>query len=580
MSEKDDWETFTSRFKKDQDLTPEQRARNETWRQEIEAMMQEKVDRLRPYHKQWRRKHPASSLLWNLSRPEDTDPGGRHTRAARAVLEEEKKDRAWLSDDHVDRLAREIHNHERKAWVALGLDKLEELVQEELDRQAQAEGFDNWQDASKKYDLRSKDYEGLCQKAAGIDAQDQTMFPLDRLAADFLEGLGKEGRGTAAEVRDASKKRWTQRGQEDVDLWRQWRTPDNGVLIFRWNLARAVWHDLVKPLLERERGTYPAVSRPVAVSLIGTTSRQAKIVEYNGDYRINLGSNTFAHLPGETIREQWRQKCGTACATDTAVRHLLDGYAATLSSIYAHSAVRWLIWRGYRLWQGLLDGELTRETERIELVGGYQELAKLVGARGAKGAHGVQMALEALEACRFAVPNYPSLWLIAVEREQSTRGQQSRLVVTVNWPLLPIGLSKLTGSDSLGVPIPPPDRLPMSVLNRQDKAREAELHLRVMEHCADRSHKLVKEGCFRSLDQPKSWDDLLDASKIARKYRNAIMAAYYAPTGGLWPVLKKTSHGPILADPMAHDFLVEQGKRRLARSQAGKAGARKRKPVK
>jgi hypothetical protein len=75
------------------------------------------------------------------------------------------------------------------------------------------------------------------------------------------------------------------------------------------------------------------------------------------------------------------------------------------------------------------------------------------------------------------------------------------------------------------------------------------------------------------------WRNLLDESGIASKYTDAIREAYFAPVGGLFPVLKLAPNGLIcLADSRANDFLVEQGQRRLIQHKRGKAMARKKKP--
>lgn len=475
------------------------------------------------------------------------------------VLAEKVVDKKHTGNDATERLAAALDEWGKRAWKELGFAGLLDVATES--------GNAGHKDAAT---------EATLAKAAGIGKENVEMFPLDSKAADFLSTTGSKGRKLAGELREKAGKRWT---KPDADLWRNWRGP---AAPFWLGLATALWQDKVKPQLEREHGQYQAVTRPIFHGLMSTTSHKSELTEtMEGGHGISLGKNIVATMPGNHIETLIRSRnIRQAVATGKAIKGILGEAVKSLQSLDAQRLLRFIILRSFQLWQQKGELDIGGESERIIIPGGYEQLASWTGSKGGKGQKNIKAALDALELIKIQYGGGNTVWLVQTDKMAPAPGRPASLDIAVNWPLLPVGMSKLKDNDALGVPIPAPNVMPPFVTKRNnDRAKEAQLHLRVMAHAAEHSPELAERGGIESLNDSRTWSALLDASGIPSKYIDAIREAYFPPAGGLFPVLEATPSGLVyLADSRANDFLVEQGQRRITGSKGGKKSARNRKP--
>jgi len=221
-----------------------------------------------------------------------------------------------------------------------------------------------------------------------------------------------------------------------------------------------------------------------------------------------------------------------------------------------------------------------RGAEKVVLTieGGFDNLRALVGARGTtKAFKQLREALAALSFLKVASDNHSlaSAWLLQTDEWRQATGRPARLEVTLNWPLLPIGATKLQGHGRLLVPMPA--REPPLVGRERDYGAQANMHLRMMMLFSERSPELAESGGL-VLTQ-SDWRRMADESKVPRVGLSDIQSAWFKGGGalGLIPPVLKAVDGSraTLFDDRARELLEGQGKIRAGQARRSK---RRRKP--
>lgn len=260
-------------------------------------------------------------------------PTSYHQRLAEDVLKQETKKEPpgrW-----VDTLARELLDRLREAAREI---KLHEVSRDQLEEPPSEEGI-------LLYDAR---------------------------AARFFEKIGNEGKQLAEELRKKAQALFLAHTENQPHakhaLWSScWASAKGGKtpFLFAWVLCRALWRDYVKAELAREQTHPPALCAPAVETMTDSffsSGRKVQLKEDGGELLSARGAllARLSPVPALTLQDiEATQRCFDKLRT-------LNG----------HRVLRAQVLTSHRLYLSLAP-----RFDRIELLGGWAEVAKWAGAR-------------------------------------------------------------------------------------------------------------------------------------------------------------------------------------------------------
>ncbi len=184
--------------------------------------------------------------------------------------------------------------------------------------------------------------------------------------------------------------------------------------------------------------------------------------------------------------------------------------AELLGSLNAHRLIRWLAWEAHSRHQ---PGQVAI----LPVVGGWQALARLVGARSKKASDKLRDIVWCLDAHRFALPDGTLGRLLTVDRYQPARGpgRSARIDLLPGAPLRPNYIFELRRPERKVVPVLA--RLPPMVGREREHGALAELHWRVLVEMRRRCREMVGESQWEDRGLPLAparWRELGDLARV------------------------------------------------------------------
>jgi len=523
-------------------------------------------------------------------------------------------------DAAVDRLARELVRHLVLALDGLGLSgdaggweaawqrvmteqraELRKEILAELESQGRGAAAVESKAVARGVRIDYQRVEARLCVAAGTEAPDGDMLALSAKAADFLASIGRDGAEQAEEMRTAARKQWAawceyrkknnpaswfDAWQSDPavcpDLLRPFRLKEQAELIayvegrspwfpeckYLLALARAVWLDLVRPVVNAERKA-AVMPMPVVRPLVEVCGR----VDVCGGNIIANG-RTVATVP-DAERTILALRYGFAGADGAVLDHLLQERMDALRTLPAQRLLRWLVNCGTAEW-ARCGGRGNNVTLRPP--GGYEGLRRATGCGSPKDNTALRLALEALASIEIPTSDdglRQTRLLVPLDVDPGGGDRKGALSILVNWPLLPCAGYMMKTDKRLLVPVPAV--LPALYGRHNEHWRQAALQLRMMLHFADRSNELRHGGGIVLTE--KNWEDLANASGVATERLPDIRRAYYPGGPSLFPTLKwadARQRKSTLADDRARELLEGQGAiRRKSAARGGKGKGKK-----
>jgi len=378
--------------------------------------------------------------------------------------------------------------------------------------------------------------------------------PCDAALAGELEAIGEAGRKLAAETRDNAARRTPE------ERAARWWPPD--MLRVARQLARALWHDRVRGIVERQRARTdaPGLALPVATSMVALARRGAQATMF--------GDSGVFEILDRRRKPVGKLQPGPAIDAETiSIAHL-----GKLSAI---RVMRWLLHRGYHQHYT----EQTAEASRIDVEGGFSALARVAGLSGKKAAVEVKQTLDTLD----------SLWLTHPKGEGRVLGyhhhhahgqQRARLEIHLMGPFAPDYISRQladhrgAAADKYLVPVPLPQLLPPMVGRPHDHASQALLQLLVLREMRVRAMEMASTGSVEI--DGKKWEELRDEAGVPRVLLPALMDAW--TTGDDAVVLRPATDRYSLADAYATEraAIMEAGRAMERGRRGGRVAAAKR----
>lgn len=339
------------------------------------------------------------------------------------------------------------------------------------------------------------------------------------------------------------------------------------------NTARALWGLQVKPRYDRlvEYKT-PALTRTVVEALEGIAHRGQRL---EGDHVV-YGNRETGLLAPDQVRTLARKLRIPALTAD-----LVEQKLAALATVPGWKLVRHLARVAFE--QTLLRPK--HDFRRVTVEGGLDQLRKTLGSASKEDATALRDALDALQVVQLPVHGGGHVSVLMWDSIPAAPGQRSELRITLGDPLIPgfgyalEGKGRSHWEAARLVPSPPPELMPPLVGSRRTHGAQATLQMTLLRELSDRSIELVEAGGVHLGEQ--DWLRLADEAGVPQALVDRIRNAWTSPGNGwLFPFLellvdKRDVYTLGDAFPEGRDFLVQQGRDRLASAQGGKESARK-----
>lgn len=427
---------------------------------------------------------------------------------------------------------------------------------------------------------------------------------LDEIAARFVEPLGKRGEPVAAAWRRGGAERWAAAfGQHlpEVErppveaLWRLWlpRAGSRPVPGTTWDAGAAVWDEgkttwdhlrpsrfalsLARCLWERmeaERAKPAALIMPVheaAMSLhcrgLAISTEQGAIVEATGQRVLSLRLPDEADAPELPVIDL------------AALGPLLAAGIQRMGSLTAQRLLRWEVVTGHR--QALSGGP---DARRIEVEGGWGELARRIGERSRKAIAALP-GIVAVQGC--AVWTWPDGTrgnLLQWEERPAAPGRPALVKLTLGDMLLPGAVLQLAGRSrevrEARRLVPMVDQLPPMAGRAREQGPQAALQLAVMAELRRHALELAQRGSVRI--PLKRWADMATHVGLPRGMVGKVLEAWTrdgkdAPAFLTRPDARdRWRFGLAGAYEPALAFLLTAGRRAAGGAEAGRSGRQKR----
>lgn len=553
------------------------------------------IERITPSFAAWCTGDPPETYSWvKLSRnKEATEAKSRDKRSAEQREEEARYRKVYAALQRV--LFAKEHTEARALaapWaIAAGWTRslllpsqdppeiYQAIARDVLTTESKEEERDDGPEGRKVDELRRELWTRFPAAAAAVDLEsvtwDQIREPpsedgllwLDARAARHFESIGDAGRDKAAELREASRRRWAdfksppQPSLPGITvappeaLWKLWYDPSLEVcpLRFAWLLCRVLWRDVVRPRLEERRNKPPALALVISRDLERICFEPGRVV------RSTPTGPELADAQGRVI-----------ASISTKLEPAVDAAFQQLASLTAHRAIRWLITEGHL--QVLQEAP---NPSFIRVRGGLAAFAEEIGAASGKAREEASKVLQAGQSFRFSWPGgeVGGLWTYAFI-ERAGPGRAALLEIRLGSPLLPYYAKRsLPNDQQLLIPIVP---LPPLVGRPRDHAPQATFQFKLVRALVEHRAELLPHG-----------GALLREEELARLATEAGL-----PTSTLSKVIDRWTQdgddGPrvlelvekdryMLADSPpyrdAREFLLEASRRSIKGKNGGKRAA-------
>ena len=379
------------------------------------------------------------------------------------------------------------------------------------------------------------------------------LYELDARLVPELQRIGDAGKKGADAVKGKVAPNWARWADDRLRLPRL--------------LARALWHDVLRPLFEREaeRGDTAGLPMPVLTSLVAVSRRGAQQT---------LPLLGVSGQDAEILDHRGRRVGSLRLSPLIALRHVK---LAALGRLSTQRLVRHLLWQGYeRKW--INDAP---SPERIIVDGGYRELAFILGMSGNKAIDEVKEAVATLAAIHINTPTGEGQ-VFAYHHNKSHPGQAARLEMVLLGPFAPDYIARelsshRKASDKYLVPVPMPRLLPPLVGRANEHAAQA--HLQVLALREFRVHAVeMKETGGVEIEQ-KKWRELADEAGLPRSLLPTVLDAYPKGDGERPAFLERPSEWSFaLTDSYERerDSILSAARAQQAGAEGGRKSARKR----
>lgn len=308
--------------------------------------------------------------------------------------------------------------------------------------------------------------------------------------------------------------------------------------------------------LAKEREYTPALANPVLNRLVEMTS--ASTTTEGGLIRSPRGRHLAEYEATETERTLRIARVITPNMTDVVLDQVLNDCLVALRSLAGHRLIRYVVREGAKKL-----GNGAGDVARIAVVGGFQALQKDVGlSTTPKASRQLRDALAALSVLKIASPDdgLASAWLLQFEEWRQGPGTAARLEITLNWPLLPTGASKLKGTERRN--LIPVLTLPKLVGRNNEHAAQSVFQFRLLQHFSEHAAELAERGGL-VLANPV-WYRLADDSQVPKATVPELQRVYRSGGGELFRMLiPADGRRETLADPGARDLLTRQGQKAI-----------------
>ncbi len=311
---------------------------------------------------------------------------------------------------------------------------------------------------------------------------------LDMLAADRFEGIGERGRKIAASLRRSAAERAERHPEEGAELFAFWLAED-GPPRFLARLVDALFNDRWADWRPR----VPAVSLVVI--------------------RPALGERFDA--------TRWAPSAAPPAVSGGVLRELVD--AGVLESLSAQRFLRWAVAEACRR-----ENAGEPHPERFAVLGGWQGLARVIGATSNQAADELRDIVEALYRYDLVLPGGGGARLLATFDHQRRGSGGSVLLLTIGDPLRPGFATRHNGRDERAlVPILPLP--PVEVVNPRSAAAAARLDVLAVAELRDRVGELATHGAV-ALD----WEELADRAGLPSRALAPLLGRWQADPSARW----------------------------------------------
>jgi hypothetical protein len=372
--------------------------------------------------------------------------------------------------------------------------------------------------------------------------------------ASYVEGLGKEGKKLAIEIRRNSGKR------VGAQLWRLWRYCPEGER-FLVCLAQVLWIEEVRAETKhREAHRLPGVVR--------ATMLDRMLVPMTQQVSLPLDDDDLK-LSGGEVRDERGRVLGTVSLTTDATLAAVRSGCAAFGTVHGHLLFRALIHRAADWWSDKVGVQDARP--RIRFRGGWNGLLDELGI-ARKFHQRIKDIAVAGQCIVWSTPTITAggLWTWAEDR--GTRAGAGEVAFVLGDALTPGYASDLKRSANnshaarLARRVVPELRFapPMGGARSNDHGPIWTLHRLLMVELVDRAEALHVDGAVEIT--PARWLELADSARLPRRILSRTLDAW---------VRGESQSAPALLDRVCRDGWTLASSHQIERDYIAAGGARR-----
>ena len=286
--------------------------------------------------------------------------------------------------------------------------------------------------------------------------------------------------------------------------------------------ADALWQDVVFPQLKRT----PSIVVPLVNSFAEISKRGAQVSllpEHKGKSLVlNSHGKEIAQIESSTLP-------------------MVDGNylsVAAMGTKTTQRIIRHVIHQADKQFRNRFE-----TPEKIEIEGGYNEMAKMLGMKGKNAPREVRESFEMLNAVHFSSIGVEGR-ILSCNFFPGHKGKRSLLRMYVMGPLRPDYVTRALQSEWAPekkhlVPIPLPTHLPPLVGRANDEGAQCMLQilvLREFRHCCEEMESSASHAIEITKDR---WDELMKEVGVPKRLLTEILTAYEAGDDSSPPFLKR-----------------------------------------
>jgi hypothetical protein len=382
---------------------------------------------------------------------------------------------------------------------------------------------------------------------------------MDELFAEHLKTIGSAGERAARDVREKGRKR------SPEDVWILWEKP---LADAPWIsvLGRALWADVVRPALERERRAIdherknpPALVFPVHEDVARIHSRARRLEEGNGQRALVFDDGHDPIIVTPTI-------------ADEAIAELVVRGVSLLGSVTAHKALRWEIHEGHmRAARGIPDARV------LFIDGGWSTFAAdVLGLKKKDAANQLRAIVHAQAAITLRLPTGGTAGMVLLQDTPQRGRTRGSIKITLGTMLLPhyvyeLGETLKGKTKSEASRLVPVVDLPPMVGRSNDQGQQATLSMLVVRELRKHARGLAAEGSV-AIDLDR-WATLAREAGLPSGVLSKLLDRWTKDGDDGPAFLEQPSPGQYRlggAHGAAHSFIVAAGTTEAKASEAGR----------